>query len=254
MAEAEQPISGDLLTCIAVDDEPLALDIISDYAQKVPFLKLERTFSRGIDAMDFMRKNRVDLVFLDIQMPDLTGLQLLPYLNRGTQAILTTAYDHYAVRSYEFDVTDYLLKPIAFDRFLKAAHKAYANVGEKQVVPEVKESAVTAGADKASSGYMFVKSGFKTQRIDFDSILFVEAMKDYLSIHTTSGNIMTLMSFRQFEEQVPPGRFLRIHRSFMIQRSKIDFAERNMVSVNGRDLPVGESYRKQLARALGKGG
>ena len=237
------------INCIAIDDEPLALNKIREYIKRIGYLNLLESFDNAIDAIDFMKNNKVDLIFLDIQMEELSGIQMLESLQEMPKVVLTTAYDEYAIKGYELDVCDYLLKPISFQRFLQACEKVY-DVLFPQKQPDI--SVPDPASTDASKGYFFVKDGSITQKINFDDILFVEGMKDYLRIWTTREKVMTLLSFRKLEEALPSKGFMRIHKSYLISIDKIDNIERNHVKIASESLPIGESYRRQFFEVIGE--
>lgn len=235
------------INCIAIDDEPLALNKIREYIKRIGYLNLLSTFDNAVDALEFMKDNKVDLIFLDIQMEELTGIQMLEALQVKPKVVLTTAYDEYALKGYELDVCDYLLKPISFQRFLQACEKAY-----KQIDPEVQvKKNHDENSDKGNSlNYFFVKNGSKTQKINFKDILFVEGMKDYLRIWTAHEKVMTLLSFKKLEEILPSDKFIRIHKSYLISIDKIESIERNRIKIAGERLPIGNSYRRQFYKII----
>jgi DNA-binding LytR/AlgR family response regulator len=235
------------INCIAIDDEPLALNKIREYIKRIGYLNLLSTFDNAIDALEFMKDNKVDLIFLDIQMEELTGIQMLEALQVKPKVVLTTAYDEYALKGYELDVCDYLLKPISFQRFLQACEKVY-----KQIDPEIHaniEKTVPL-ENKNKSNYFFVKNGNKTQKINFEDILFVEGMKDYLRIWTIHEKVMTLLSFKKLEEILPSDKFIRIHKSYLISIDKIESIERNRIKIAGERLPIGNIYRRQFYKTI----
>jgi DNA-binding LytR/AlgR family response regulator len=237
------------INCIAIDDEPLALNKIREYIKRIGYLNLLESFDNALDALDFMKSNKVDLIFLDIQMEELSGIQMLETLQEKPKVVLTTAYDEYALKGYELDVCDYLLKPISFQRFLQACEKVYDNLFP-QKLPDI--SVPDPASKEASKGYFFVKDGSITQKINFDDILFVEGMKDYLRIWTTKERVMTLLSFKKLEEALPSRGFMRIHKSYLIALDKIDSIERNHVKIGGESLPIGESYRREFFEVIGE--
>lgn len=221
------------LSCIVVDDEPLAVSKLQDYIERVPFLQCKESFTNGLKAFEYLRTHTVDLIFLDIQMPELTGIQLLKVLQNKPAVILTTAYSEYALEGYELEITDYLLKPISFDRFLKAVNKI--NPGN------------TTGESKGATGepsadFIFVKTEYKLQKVMLKSILYVEGMKDYLRIHTVEKPLMTLMSFQQLQELLPPDQFVRVHKSYLIAIDKIDTIERKSVVIQKKLIPISDTY------------
>lgn len=238
------------MTCAILDDEPLALDLLADYCAQVPGLELKGQFDDALAGLAFLQDNPVDIVFLDIHMPRLTGVQLAQLLPKpGPRIIFTTAYDQYAVRSYELNAADYLLKPIAFERFMQAVQKVrhqLPTVGSVGAPPAVAPADATPTAPDA----MFVKNEHRLQRVAFDDILYIEGMKEYLMIYTTSGKVLTLQSFRRVEEVLPPERFARIHKSFLVALSRIEHVERGKVQVAGRLLPIGDTYREAFTNLI----
>jgi DNA-binding LytR/AlgR family response regulator len=236
------------LNCIAVDDEPLALEVMEDYIRKVPFLNLLRVFDNAIEAMEFLRGEKVDLMFLDIQMEELTGIQMLNILKPKPEVIFTTAYDQFALQGYELDVTDYLLKPISFERFVKAVDKVYEKTCKMRVPANTQPAEVSIYNPKTD--YFFVKSGFKLHKVTFDEILYVEGQGDYLKIVTPRIRIMTLQTFKGVEDILPSSNFLRVHKSYIVAIDKIESVEGNMIRVADAHLPIGESYKKQFQLVL----
>jgi len=238
-----------IINCITVDDEPLALDKIREYIKRIGYLNLLESFDNALDAINFMKDDKVDLIFLDIQMEELTGIQMLEALKEKPKVILTTAYDEYAMKGYELDVCDYLLKPISFQRFLRACEKVY-DVLYPLKKPDI--SIPDPASSEAKKGYFFVKNGNITQKINFDDILFVEGMKDYLRIWTTKERVMTLLSFKKLEEALPSKGFKRIHKSYLISLDKIDSIERNHVKIGKESLPIGDSFRREFFEVIGE--
>lgn len=227
-------------TCIAVDDEPLALDKIASFIGQLPFLDLKGIFDNPVDALAFLSDNNVDLLFLDIQMERLTGLDLLAALPERPQVILTTAYSEYALKGYEFEVTDYLLKPYSFERFVQAVNKAVKRISDKvisvkDIVPD----------------FIFVKTDYRLVKIMLSDILYIEGMRDYRCIHTSNGKIMTQQTFGSFEELLPSSQFVRIHKSYMVALSKIESVEKHRVKIGKELLPVSESYRERFYAIIG---
>lgn len=237
------------IKCIAVDDEPLALVKMEDYIRKVPFLELKGSFDDPMRALEFLKQNQVDLLFLDIRMDSLTGIQLLEVLSRRPKVILTTAYDSYALKGYELEVSDYLLKPISFDRFLKAVEKVY---DELKVSNEPRQisSVSTPQHIPAHPEYFFIKTEYRMQKVFFKEILFIEGMKDYLRIHTIKERIMTLMNFTKMEQILPGDNFVRIHKSYIIALDKIESIEKSKVRISTYDIPIGEMYKKAFMEIL----
>lgn len=234
-----------IINCISIDDEPLALDKMKEYIKRVAYLNHMASFDNALYALNYMKMNQVDLIFLDIQMDELSGIQMLEVLKTKPKVILTTAYDEYALKGYDLDVSDYLLKPIAFQRFLHACEKVY-----DLLFPVSKTDIFDANQVENSKGYFFVKNGSITQKINFHEILFVEGMKDYLRIHTAKEKIMTLLSFKKLEEALPANGFMRIHKSYLIQLDKIEGIERNRVKIANELIPIGNSYRKAFLSVI----
>jgi len=237
------------INCIAVDDEPLALDKIREYIKRIGYLNLLESFDNAIDAIQFTKTNKVDLIFLDIQMEELTGIQMLESMQESPKIVFTTAYDEYALKGYELDICDYLLKPISFPRFLQACEKVY-DVLFPLKKPDI--SVPEPNSEEAKKGYFFVKNGNITQKINFDDILFVEGMKDYLRIWTTKERVMTLLSFKKLEDALPSKGFMRIHKSYLISLDKIDSIERNHVKIGKESLPIGDSFRREFFEVIGE--
>lgn len=235
------------IRCLAIDDEPLALEIITEYISKVPFLKLIKTFDNAVDSIDFLKSNKIDLIFLDIQMEALTGIQLLRVLKDRPEVIFTTAYDSYALEGFELDAADYLLKPFSFERFIKAVDKVYNKVRFQQN-SEIIEEHITIGSPVER--YIFVKTGNKLQKVFFDEILFVEGQGDYLRINTVKERIMTLQKFSKLEELLPQGSFMRVHKSFLVAIDKIESVSRNRIKIGDELIPVGDSYKKRFYERL----
>jgi two-component system, LytTR family, response regulator len=231
------------LSCVVVDDEPLALKVLADYCTQVPFLALRGQFHDALTAVAFLQDTPVDVVFLDIQMPRLTGLQLAQLLPQpGPRIIFTTAHPDYAVQSYELPALDYLLKPISFERFVQAAHRARA-VLQPPAPAEIPEP---AAADEA----LFVRHDNRLRRVPINDLYYVEGQKEYLMYYTATGKILTLQSFRKLEELLPTGRFVRIHKSYLINLRHLEFVERHRVQVHGASLPIGETYREAFLELL----
>lgn len=237
------------IRCLAVDDEPLALDIIESYIGKLPFLKLVKTCSSATEAMQVLQEEQVDLIFLDIEMPELTGIQFLNILKHQPLVIFTTAYPDYALEGFNQDAVDYLLKPIPFDRFLKAVTKAQErlqrdNGKNHQSVPATPAPAAPAH----EQDFMFVKADYKTIRVDFKDILWIEGLKDYIIIQTKEQKIITLLSMNKMMEKLSDAKFLRVHRSFIVSLQKIDSIEKSRIRIGNKEIPIGEVYKEQFLK------
>lgn len=231
------------INCIAIDDEPLALDIIKAYCAKVPFLNLAGTFSNGMDTLEYLRNNTVDLMFLDIQMEELTGIQLLNSLKNKPLVIFTTAYDQYALQGFDLDVLDYLLKPIPFERFVKAANKALEQTQKNKVnQTEKQERAVVSNQNT----FFFVKTETRIEKVNSSEVLYVEGMGDYWRIVTKTRRIMTLMNAKGIEEILHEPGFCRVHKSFFVSVDKIEFVERKQIKIGEILIPVSDTYQKNF--------
>jgi two-component system, LytTR family, response regulator len=228
------------MNCIAVDDEILALKKIKRYAEKVDYLNLLGTFDSALSTLSFLRENKVDLIFLDIQMDEFTGIQLLETMKNPPYIILTTAFDEYALKAYELDVVDYLLKPIPFERFVKSVEKVYARY-LKDVAGKVRTAQPEIVLHQPE--FTFIKSGNKTVKVYFDKILYIEGMRDYLMIRTEDSKIMTLQNFKTIQNVLDPVKFLRVHKSYIIAIDKIDYIENNAVKIKDKYIPVSNTYK-----------
>ncbi len=235
------------ITCIAIDDEPLALQKMHDYIMRVGYLELLAEFDNALDAIEFLKSNKVDLLFLDIQMEELTGIQMVEAMKEKPRVIFTTAYDEYAIKGYELDISDYLLKPIPFSRFLQACEKIHSTM---DVDTEVEYQPVLTNDNSTSSNFFFVKDGSVNHKIMLDDIQWVEGMKDYLRIHTKTQKVMTLLSFKKLEQSLIYPKFVRIHKSYLVAVDKITSIERNRVIIGKEILPIGESYRRQFFKVV----
>jgi DNA-binding LytR/AlgR family response regulator len=239
------------LKCIAIDDEPLALEIITAYIEKVPFLRLLKTFDNAIDSIDFIKRNKVDLMFLDIEMEALSGIQLIHALKERPEVIFTTAYDSYAVEGFELDAADFLLKPISFERFVKSVDKVY----NKLAAPRSKTETSDKPSKPASAGnYIFVKTENRLQKVAFSEILYIEGQGDYLKIVTPAAKIMTLQNFKKFEETLPPENFIRVHKSYLVAINKIESISRNRIKIGNTLIPVSDSYKNAFFEAISRKG
>ena len=227
-----------MLNCIIIDDEPLAIDLLKDYVSKTQFLELLESFTNPIEAMHFVNDNDVDLILLDIQMPELTGIQFMKIMQDKSNFILTTAYDKFALEGYEYDVIDFLLKPITFERFMVAANKA------KDRLVNLSDSINKESQEPKD--YIFVKSEYKIQKVDLSDILYLEGMGDYINIQRSSGKLLTLENIKSFHERLPNSRFLRVHKSYIISLEKIDFIERNRVKIGNKLIPISNTYQKEF--------
>jgi two-component system, LytTR family, response regulator len=227
------------INCLIVDDEPLARNLLTDYVRKVPYLNLIKACSGPLEAMEELRKNPVDLLFLDVQMPEITGISFLKSLQKKPLIILTTAYSQYALEGYELDVLDYLLKPITLERFLRAVDKVNQRLSTVPVVAKQE-------AEAPNNAYIFVKDGTKLVKVRFEDILYVEGLKDYVTIHTRQQKVISLQRMKVLEEQLPVDRFIRIHNSFIIALDAIDAVHKDRVQIGENFIPVGDTYKKSF--------
>ncbi len=218
------------ITCIIVEDEPLAMKRIKSYVQKTPILELLGNFENALEALEFLQNNKVNLIFLDIQMDELTGIEFLESTNVDSKVIFTTAYEKYALKSYELNVLDYLLKPYSYPRFLKAVNKFN------------KENEVT--------DYVFIKSGYQLEKVYFNDILYIEGMGDYRGIHTTNKKILTLQTFSDLQEHLPSTIFKRVHKSYMVSVNKIDSVERTIIVIGKERIPISSTYKDEFYRFI----
>lgn len=229
------------IRCMAVDDEPLALELISEYIEQTPELELIGTSMDPTGVREAVRDWGIELLFLDVQMPGMTGIEVIQEIHGSCDIVLTTAFPQYALEGFELEVTDYLLKPIAYDRFCRAIQK----ILDRRKL----EIRAEGDPDKASEpDHFFVKTDHKMQRIDFDDILYVEGLKDYVSIYTYSGRVVTLQTMKRMEEFLPEKRFLRVHRSYIVAMDKIQQIEKNRVVIEGQEIPIGETYKEAFQK------
>lgn len=235
-----------MLNCIAVDDEPLALALLEDNISKVPNLKLVATCTDAFEATKILQEKQVDLIFIDIQMPGLTGLQFIKSLAQKPMVILITAYKQYALDSYDLDVVDYLVKPVALDRFMKACNKASEL---HQLKLQNKENRNTAALD-----HFFLNVDYSLLKVSFNDILYIESLRDYVKLHlkSTTKPIVARMSLRILEEQLPAAKFIRIHKSYLVGTDNISAIRKNSVFIKDTELPVGETYRDVISKITGK--
>jgi DNA-binding LytR/AlgR family response regulator len=225
------------ISCIAIDDEPLALSKLEGFISKVPELNLIRTFDNAIEAIGWLRKNKTELIFLDIQMEQLTGIQFIEASGTTSRIIITSAYDQYAIKGFELNVTDYLLKPFSFQRFIQAVNKVMEYYSQKS---EIKNSITE------NDSYIFVKTEYRLERIDLSEILYIQGMKDYLRIVCTDKKIMTLQSFTKLEESLPLKNFCRVHKSFIVALDKIKSIERGVIKIADKRIPVSNTYKEKF--------
>ncbi|HXC04008.1 MAG TPA: LytTR family DNA-binding domain-containing protein [Bacteroidia bacterium] len=228
-----------LITCIIVEDEPLALERTRGYVSKLPYLNLVATFNNGLDALVYLKSNAVDLMFLDIHMGEFSGIQLLESGPIHSEIILTTAFSEYAIKGFDLKVTDYLLKPFSLERFIQAVDKVREKLIQKTGKPELE--------------FLFIKTEYRLEKVLLSSIVYIEGMRDYRRIHTTDKKIMTLQTFKEFEQLIPETMICRVHKSFMVSLSKIDSVEGDRIRIKELYIPVSDTYRKIFFSLIGKG-
>jgi DNA-binding LytR/AlgR family response regulator len=218
-----------MIHCIAIDDEPLALQLIEEYCAKISFLKLDKTFTNTDEAIVFMKENKIDLLFLDIQMPDITGIQFYKNLVEKPPVIFTTAFKDFAVEGFNVDAVDYLLKPFEYDRFLKATYKA-------------KEYIEFLSSQEVQLNSLFVKVNYEIMKINLKDIELIEALDDYIKIYIKPNPVLTLMTLKSIQEKLPPRDFVRVHRSFIVPLAKIEKFSKSKLWIGGKEIPIGSSY------------
>ena len=232
---------------IIIDDEPLALDVLESHIQKIPELELVAKCSNALEAGELLRKEKIDLMFLDIQMPQLTGTEFLKSLQHPPMVIFTTAYPNYAVEGFELNAMDYLLKPISFERFVKAVNKALEHQALESKQGEEKE-------EEDNDDFVFVKADKKLIKVYYKDILYIEGLKDYVIIYTSSDKIITLQTMKNLETKLPLNTFKRIHRSYIVNLDKIQAVIGNMVEILQKEqsklLPIGKNYREEILKII----
>jgi two-component system, LytTR family, response regulator len=232
------------MKCVILDDEPLAVDLLSSYINDTENLHLAFASTNAFEAIQYIQKNEVDIIFLDMQMPELTGIQVLKIIGTGYKVIFTTAYTDYALDGYEYNITDYLLKPISFERFKKAIEKINQS------------NNVSWGNNHGNHGvrseddFIFIKSDSKMIKINLADILFIEGLKDYLSIQTSTEKLITLQNLKTFEQHLNPQQFMRVHKSYIVSLNKIDTIERNRIFIGEHVIPVGDTYRDAFLKRI----
>jgi len=233
------------MNCIAIDDERLALRKIDRYVGKIKHLNLLATFENAIDAIHFLKENEVHLIFLDIEMDELSGIEFLESIKINHYVIITSAYKSYALKSYEFNVVDYLLKPIEFGRFVKATEKVYLFFLKDIKIKESGSDLINPNENDQPE-FIHLKEGRKTHKISPDDILYVEGMKDYLRIYTRESRLIILSNFESILKKLPQKNFIRVHKSYIVAFDKIDFMEKNKIGINEKIIPIGISYKLEF--------
>lgn len=239
-----------MIQAIAVDDELNALGIIEEFSKRIPELNLLETFTDPTKALQYSndKKNRIDLIFLDVQMSRLNGITLAQHLPENTRIIITTAYPDYALQGYEMDVIDYLLKPFSFSRFARAVHKMSLLKENKIEENEGNQQKLKPAGDD----FIFVRTDYKTLKVKIADIMYIEGSGNYVTLHTKAGKILVLQNMKNFEEQMLPYQFMRVHRSYIISFNHIDSIEKNWILINEKEIPIGDSYRDSFQNFLVK--
>ncbi len=226
----------DKYTCIIIEDEPLALEKTKDFVNKVPFLHLSATFDNALNGLTFLNNNKVDVLFLDINMDELSGIELLESSKINSQVIITTAYQEYALKGYELQITDYLLKPFTFNRFLQAVNKAQENLVHHTL--------------DTHPDFIFIKTENRLEKIMLNEIVYIEGMRDYLKIHTINKKIMTLQNFNELEKLIPSNLVCRVHKSYMVALNKIESIERSRIKIADQLIPISETYKEAFLQLI----
>ena len=240
------------LRCAIVDDEPLALGLLESYVKKTAFLELCGKWSSAVQAMKHINESRIDLLFLDIQMPDFNGLEFSKLVSESTRIVFTTAFEQYAIDGYRVNALDYLLKPISYSDFMGAVHKAVKWFELKNQTKEVDNISPLVeqnmNSDTDENGWIYIKSDYKIIQVELDKILYIEGLKDYVKIHLEAPQkpLLSLVSLRNLEEKLPSSKFIRVHRSFIVQKSKIKIIEKGRIVFGKEYIPVSESYKQEL--------
>lgn len=226
-----------MLNCVIIDDEPIARKLLQEYIEETDFLKLAGSAENPLKIAGLISEQNVDLVFLDINMPKMTGLEFLRSAKKLPMVIMTTAYGQYALEGFELDVIDYLVKPFSLERFLKACHKAH----EFKLLKQRKSSPGNAGDE-----YFFVKSNGKIERVVFDELIYIEALTNYVTLHTTGGKLITYLTIKGIMEKLPPEKFIQVHKSYIINKNKITSIDGNIIYLGNYQVVIGQSFRNDV--------
>lgn len=233
------------MNCIVVDDEPLAINIIKDFVSKIHFLDLIGAYTNAIQALEILCEKKIDLIFIDIHMPHITGMDFVKTLDKPPMIIFTTAYPEYALGGFELNAVDYLVKPVSFERFLKAVQKAYDRFN-------LINSKMIKNESLTNQDFVMIKVEYSTVRIDLNNIYYVEGLKDYVKIYTGNKMLMTKIKMKNLEEKLPGNNFIRVHKSFIISLSKIEIIENNRIKIKDRLIPIGNQYRSAFYNLIDK--
>lgn len=234
------------MTCLIIDDEPLAIELLEDFVSKIPFLKLEKSCSNAFEAMHEIQSKKIDLIFSDIEMPDFTGIEFMKSLEKKPLIIFTTAYSHYAVEGFNLNAVDYLVKPIPFHRFIKAVNRAQ----EVFKLKKKQETAIPEMEVQSKIDFIFVKSEYENVKVNLNSIKYIEGLKDYIKIYSDRPKpILTLNSLKAFEDKLPEN-FIRVHRSFIVSLNYIDSVQRNRIVIDKVRIPIGQNYKDEFIKRI----
>lgn len=243
--EVNEAQGGTILKCLAIDDENLALDLLEDNIQKIPFLKLEKRCRNAMEALQVLQETEIDLLFLDIQMPGLTGIQFLEGLTHKPMVIFVSAYQQYAIEGFNLDVIDYVLKPISFERFLKACNKA---------LDYFKSSKINSkNTEEPAKDYIFIHADYSLMKVMLDDILYVEGLKDYIKIHLSSQKypIVCRMTMKTIEEKLPSNQFFRVHKSYIVSLKKMESIRNQKIKIGENYIPLSENFSESFLHAIG---
>lgn len=236
------------LNCAVIDDEFLARQYIKDYVQKLPFLNLVGDYNSPLHVIGEIKDKKIDILFLDIQMPDITGLEFLKTLNPQPYIIITTAYKEYALEGYEHNVVDYLLKPFSFDRFLKAVNKVVNKIQKEKVSINLDKDPEINQKPQIEKTYLIIRADRKLYKINYDDLIYIEGQKSYVTFHTREKKITALITLKELEEMLPEEYFIRIHKSYIVSIKDIDTLEGNMLEIHGIKLSIGSSFRDKIEK------
>ncbi|RSK43489.1 LytR/AlgR family response regulator transcription factor [Hymenobacter perfusus] len=239
-----------MLRCLLVDDEPLALRLLTSYVERVPFLELVGTCRSALEAMTVLQREAVDVLFLDVQMPDLTGVEFVRSMQPQALVIFTTAYEAYALEGFNLNAVDYLVKPIAFERFVQAAQKAQDRLAPRPAEPAPAPVPALPPPAGPTDDYIFVKADYHTQRLNLRDIRYLEGLKDYIKIYAGAKPILTLNSLKAFEDRLPSPDFVRVHRSYIVALAHIDSIRKNRIYMGPDIIPIGESYAEAFFKLI----
>jgi two-component system, LytTR family, response regulator len=232
-----------MIRCLSVDDEPLALDVIEKYIDKIPELQLVEKCTSPLKALEILNKEDIDLIFLDIEMSEINGIQMLKSMTKMPMVIFTTAYENYALDGYELDVLDYLLKPISFERFLKAINKV-------QEFSLLRKNASFREIPTYENGFLFVKSDYQMVKVNWKDILYIEGLKDYVKIHVGGKPVLSLQNLKSIESKLPSSHFFRVHKSFIVPIHKVDSVHKGRIKIGDAEIPIGENYKDGFLRFI----